>query len=118
MGTYTIPRNLKGETRILYIFSLKSLATTGIGVAIGAFFYLIFGVMLGWQAVGIAFIAIFGVIGYVCGMFKIPTLGGLAITKKVGGESIDEILKRYFMFRMQKKKYVYYKITKEDETNG
>ena len=28
MGIYTIPRNLKGETRILLIFSIKSLITT------------------------------------------------------------------------------------------
>ena len=31
MGTYYIPRNYKGETRILYIFTVKSLITTAIG---------------------------------------------------------------------------------------
>ena len=35
MGTYTIPRNLKGETRLLLVFSVKSLITTAIGAAIG-----------------------------------------------------------------------------------
>lgn len=34
MGTYNIPRNLKGETRLLYIFSIKSLITTAIGAAV------------------------------------------------------------------------------------
>ena len=34
MGTYNIPRNLKGETRLLYIFSIKSLITTAIGAMV------------------------------------------------------------------------------------
>jgi len=29
MGTYEIPRNVKGEGRILFIFSTKSLILTG-----------------------------------------------------------------------------------------
>ena len=39
MQTYEIPRNYKGESRILYIFSVKALAYTGIGVVIGGVFY-------------------------------------------------------------------------------
>ena len=39
MGTYYIPRNVKGESRILYIFSVKSLITTLIGGAIGFFLF-------------------------------------------------------------------------------
>ena len=31
MGTYYVPRNYKGESRILYIFTTKSLITTGSG---------------------------------------------------------------------------------------
>ena len=31
MGTYYIPRNYKGETRILNIFTVKSLISTVIG---------------------------------------------------------------------------------------
>lgn len=114
MGTYTIPRNLKGETRLLYIFSIKSLATTAIGVAVGAFFYLIFGMILQMHVVGLIFVAIFGVIGFVIGAVKIPTLGGIQITKKIGGESLDEIIKRYVLFKAQRKRYSYY-ITKEEE---
>ena len=114
MGTYIIPRNLKGETRILYIFTLKSLLTTAIGAGIGAIFYFIFGVIFGWQVVGLIFVAIFGVIGFVVGRFNIPTLSGIAFTKKVGGESCDEIIKRYILFRTHKKKYSYY-ITKEEK---
>ena len=42
MGTYNLPRNVKGEGRILFIFSTKSLITTCIGGAIGLVFYFIF----------------------------------------------------------------------------
>ena len=38
MGTYNVPRNLRGETRILVIFTLKSLATTGVGLLVGLIF--------------------------------------------------------------------------------
>ena len=41
MGTYNVPRNVKGEGRILFIFTPKSLIYTVIGVAIGLLFYFI-----------------------------------------------------------------------------
>ena len=40
MRTYEIPRNYKGEGRILFIFSTKALIYTVIGAAIGLIFYL------------------------------------------------------------------------------
>ena len=46
MGTYYIPRNVKGETRILYIFTIKALITTIAGAIIGLLFYFIFSIML------------------------------------------------------------------------
>ena len=42
MNTYEIPRNYKGEGRILYIFSTKALIYTFIGLAVGLIFYFIF----------------------------------------------------------------------------
>lgn len=43
MGSYYIPSNkLKGESRILYIFTAKSLIYTGVGGLIGLIFYLFF----------------------------------------------------------------------------
>lgn len=111
MGTYNIPRNLRGETRILIIFSVKSLITTAIGALIGAIFLLIFS-LLGLKMVGIIIMALFALIGYAMGTFKIPTLAGLPFTKKIGGESLDEIIKRYIKFRMNRKIYTY---TKEEK---
>lgn len=114
MGTYMIPRNLKGETRLLYIFSIKSLITTVIGAAVGLVFYFIIGFILGLKTVGFIILAIFALIGFAVGAVKIPTLGGVKITKLIGGESIDEIIRRYVNFKMNKKRYSYY-ITKEEE---
>lgn len=111
MGTYNIPRNLRGESRILIIFSVKSLISTAIGALIGAIFLFIFS-LLGLKIVGIIIMAIFALIGYAMGTFKIPTLAGLPFTKKIGGESLDEIIKRYIKFRMNRKIYTY---TKEEK---
>lgn len=111
MGTYEIPRNLRGETRILYIFSIKSLITAAIGAFIGLLFSLLFS-MFGLNMIGTIMIAVFGVIGFGVGTIKIPTLSGVEITKKIGGESLDQIILRYFKFRKNKKMYIY---TKEEE---
>ena len=111
MGTYNIPRNLRGESRILIIFSVKSLITTALGALIGAIFLFIFS-LLGLKIVGIIIMAIFALIGFAIGTFKIPTIAGLPFTKKIGGESLDEIIKRYIKFRMNRKIYTY---TKEEK---
>ena len=114
MGTYYIPRNVKGESRILYIFSIKSLITTLIGGAVGFIFYLIF-LMLNMETVGWIFVGIFALIGFGVGAIKIPILAGVPITKKIGGESIDQIILRYIKFKREKKVYVY---TKEEKNDG
>ncbi len=106
MGTYYIPRNYKGETRLLYIFSIKSLITTVIGAVIGFVFYMIFS-MINLKMVGVIILAIFALIGYGIGALKIPTIVGLPVTKKIGGESISEIIIRYFKFKKSRKIYTY-----------
>ena len=111
MGTYTIPRNYKGETRILYIFTTKSLITTAVGALLGSIFLLIFMVM-GMKMVGVIAMAIFAVIGWMVGAIKIPTIAALPITKKIGGEPLGEIIIRYFKFKKTRKIYTY---TKEEE---
>ena len=42
MSTHYIPKDLRGETRILIIFTVKSLITTAIFGGIGCIFYFIF----------------------------------------------------------------------------
>ncbi len=52
MKTYEIPRNYKGESRILYVFSTKALMYTIFGMGIGLIFYFILK-SLGMQFAGI-----------------------------------------------------------------
>ena len=52
MQSYYIPRNYKGEGRILYIFSTKAIIYTAIGIAIGLLFYFIFN-LIGLTTIGI-----------------------------------------------------------------
>ncbi len=72
MNTYNIPRNVKGEGRILYIFSTKALIYTAIGLAIGLLFYFIFrliGLKLNCWNYNIS--NIWG-LGFVIATFKVP----------------------------------------------
>lgn len=108
MGSYYIPsNNLKGESRILYIFTTKSLLYTGAGAMIGFIFYLIFGLILGLPVVGYIFIGLFAIIGYGIATVKMPSNGTSKIAKNVGGDSIDDIIKRYIIFKKNKKVYTY-----------
>ena len=117
MGTYYIPRNYKGETRLLYIFSIKSLITTALGGVIGLVFFLIFSA-IGLKVIGVILLAIFALIGYGIGALKIPTIVGLPVTKKIGGESISEIIIRYFKFKKSRKIYTYVDIANTDVENS
>mgnify|MGYP004639215149 CR=1 FL=1 len=109
MGTYNLPRNVKGEGRILFIFSTKALIYTAIGVVVGLIFYSIFSI-LNFTIGGLIAIGIFGLIGFIIGTFKMPESTAFEITRKTGGENIDEVIKRYFKFKTKKNKiYTYFK---------
>lgn len=112
MGTYYIPRNYRGESRILYIFTFKSLITTLCGGVVGLLFFAMFSAM-SLKIVGIIFLALFALIGYAVGAFKIPTVAGIPVTKKIGGEPISEIILRYIKFKKNRKMYTYTKEEKE-----
>lgn len=111
MGTYMIPRNTKGEGRILFVFSTKALIYTVVCGMIGLPFYWIFK-MVGMAMVGIVIMAVLALIGFTIGTFKMPNAEGLKITRLVGGENIDDIILRYIKFKRNKNK-IY--ITKEEE---
>ena len=113
MGTYYIPRNYKGETRILYVFTVKSLVTTVVGGLIGAGFYFLFS-LFGLNKVGIVILAICALLGWAVGALKIPTVVGIPVTKKIGGESLGDIIIRYIKFKRSRKIYTYID-TKEEE---
>jgi len=111
MGTYYIPRNLRGETRIFYIFTVKSLISTVIGIMCGLVFLFIFSI-IGLQLVGVIMTALCALIGWAIGAIKIPTIAGIQVTKKIGGEPLSEIILRWIKFNKNKKLYVY---TKEED---
>jgi len=115
MQTYEIPRNYKGEGRILYIFSMKGLMYTAIGMGFGMIFYFLCN-LLNAKMVGIIITVIFGVIGFAIGTFKIPDTRKFKFTEKTGGENIDDIIKRFLKFKQKKNKiYVYMKEDAKDE---
>ena len=104
MGTYYIPRNYKGETRLLYIFTTKSLISTANGA--GSIFFVVLS-YLNLKMPGIIAMAVCAGIGYIIGAVKIPTIVGIPVTKKIGGEPISEIILRYIKYRQNRKIYTY-----------
>lgn len=106
--SYTVPRSAKGETRILYIFSLKSLALTLIFLAIGFLITFFVGkfVEIGFVTNAII-VGSFALVGYVIGAAKIPDSPMMGPLQKAGGEEILTILLRLITFGKRKKIYVY-----------
>ena len=107
MKSYYIPRNYKGEGRILYIFSTKAIIYTAVGVGIGLIFYFLFN-LIGLTMVGIIIAGLFGLVGFCIATFKVPDMKNFELTKKTGGEKIDDIIKRWILFKKNNNKiYVY-----------
>ena len=114
MGTYLIPRDLKGEGRILF-FSYKALVYTAIAAVPG---FILFSVIksinlaAAWVVVGV-----FALIGFSIGTFTMPNTKSFEVTKKTGGEKIDEIMIRYIKFKMKKNRiYIYDKKREENKS--
>lgn len=103
---YQIPRNVKGEGRILFIFSTKALIFTAISVTIGLIFWWIFKT-IGLGTVGLIFLGIFALIGFGIGTLKVPNSNAFEITRKTGGENIDDVLLRWLKFKFQNKNKIY-----------
>ena len=114
-GPYNIPRNYKGENKILFIFSTKSFIYTAIGGIVGIVLYYIFK-LVGLSTIGLFFIVLFGFIGFVIGTFKFPEINSFEFAKKVGGEAIDDVIIRYIKFKRKNNKiYVYKKEDSKDD---
>lgn len=113
MGAYNIPRNVKGEGRILYIFSTKALMYTFVGALIGGIFYFILKA-IGLTFLGLLLVVILGGIGFSIGTFKVPKIKIIKAINDISGESIDEVIKRYIKFKSKKSK-IYTLYTKEEQ---
>lgn len=115
MRTYEIPRNYKGESRILYVFSTKALIYTVVGMGIGIVFYFILKI-LGMQFIGIVVDLILGALGFAIGTFKIPDSKKFDFARKTGGENIDDVAKRWINFKRKKNRiYIWNKEDTIDE---
>lgn len=103
---YYVPRSVKGESRILYIFTLKSFATTAVMGIIGALIWNLMGDFVGLTG-GLIITGIFGGIGFIIGALKIPDVPFVGPFRKAGGEYILDIIIRFITFKFKKKIYVY-----------
>ena len=115
MRTYNVPRDVKGEGRILYVFSTKALIYTFVGVVIGFFFYLILSVF-DMDFVAYIIIAILGLMGFCIGTFKVPESNAFSLTKNAGGEKIDDVILRMIRFKMKKNRIYVYSLAKRENT--
>ena len=113
MGTYNLPRSVKGEGRILFIFTGKSMIYTVVAGAIGLIFYFIFS-LFDLRMVGLIITAMFALIGFVIGTIKMPNIAKFKFTQKTGGENIDDVIKRAIKFRTKGRKIYIYKEEKKD----
>lgn len=114
MGTYNLPRSVKGEGRILFIFTGKSLIYSVVAGGIGVLFYFILSIFK-LNMIGILIVAIFALLGFLVGTLKVPDISKFEFTKKTGGENVDDIIKRAIKFKTRGKKIYLYK---EEENNG
>lgn len=108
MKSYYLPREYGGESKILYIFSVKSLIYTGAGICI-AFLINFVLKMFGITKAFLPLILIFGGIAYCIATLRVPESNNFEITRKTGGEKIDEVIKKWFLFKMKHGKIYIYK---------
>ena len=114
-GPYNIPRNYKGENKILFIFSTKAFIYTVVGGGLGVIIYFLLK-MVGMGMIGLICMLILAVIGFSIGTFKIPESSNMELLKKIGGESIDDIILRWIKFKRKNNRiYVYKKEETKDE---
>lgn len=114
--SYMIPRNTKGEGKILMIFSRKSFLWTICCAAAALITIYPICLILGTVLIGWIFVLVFGLIGFIISSFQIPNSQNFEIFRKTGGEDIDEILVRLLKFKKKGKRvYLYYTGGKENE---
>ena len=107
-GSYYVPRSVKGEGRILYVFTIKSFAAT---LAFGLLGVLVYFIIKNFISIGIItgiiIIAVFAGIGYALSAVTIPDVPAMGPLRKAGGENIGAMLIRLAMFKRKKKIYLY-----------
>ena len=102
-GSYYVPRSVKGESRILYIFTLKSFAVTLVFGLVGVLIYFILSNFIKMSIVtAIIIVGIFGGIGFALAEVKIPDTPMMGPLRKAGGENIGAMILRAMFFKRKK----------------
>lgn len=121
-NSYYVPRSVKGESRILYIFTIKSFAVSlAFGLVGVAVYFLIKSIITTGILTGLIIIAIFAGIGYALSSVTIPDIPAMGPLRKAGGENIGSMIIRFIFFKRKKKIYLYnYKrdVIKGGKENG
>lgn len=71
--------------------------------------------LVGVGFVGIILMAVFALLGFSIGTFKVPNISFLEFTKTTGGEKIDDVIIRAIRFKMKNKRVYLYKEDKEND---
>ena len=98
-NSYYVPRSVKGESRILYVFTIKTFAVT---LAFGLVGVLIFFLIKSFVELGIIagliIIGVFAAIGFAISSLTIPDIPAMGPLRKAGGENIGSMLVRLLFF--------------------
>ena len=82
MATHNIPRDVKGEGRILFIFTTKSLIFAVGGLVIGLLISTLFSFMIKSFYIKLIIDVLFAARGYGIAMLKVPESNRFEITRK------------------------------------
>lgn len=95
------------------IFTTKSLIASCVGAGIGFAVYYFLKTIFGLGKIGLIITLIFAAIGYGITTLRIPESSNFEITRKTGGDRMDDVLLRALKFKQKGKRiYVY---TKEED---
>lgn len=114
MGTYNLPRNVKGEGRILFIFTKKSMIWTAGAAMAGFLFYVLFST-LGMTMVGMISVLVCALIGFAIGTFKVPNIANVNWARANAGENLDDVILRAIKFKQKGNKIYIYREDKTDD---
>ena len=67
-----------------------------------------------YAAIGVILLGLFALTGFIIGTCKMPNTTAFEITKKTGGENINDIILRAIKFKLRNKRKIYI-YTKEEE---
>lgn len=62
---------------------------------------------MGLGTVGIVILILFALIGFAIGTLKVPNSVAFELTRKTGGENLDDVIMRWIKFKIKNKKKIY-----------